>query len=248
VPLNSNVRRRLIPMTTQIPDTVVYENRDFSIADVNGSGLFTPDEVGLSVQMMSTACYRGYYCQYTVRDNLLYLTKLTVCLSDRDASIAERGEGPFVFGQKPKREPYEYEDIDGNKGTDWGDWFYDNFEHRVPYNGGLLLGGDWIDTYRILRFSPDLAYRNVYKLTFQSGVLLESNNISTEVAEKRLAVINKYEPADTKINSVKDLLEYSQEDLLEIKNFGAKSAEEVIEALQVHLGITLPLDKADRNT
>jgi acyl carrier protein len=55
-------------------------------------------------------------------------------------------------------------------------------------------------------------------------------------------------PGNAKINPVKDLLDYSQEDLLEIKNFGAKSAEEVIEALQVHLGITLPLEKAARNT
>lgn len=45
------------------------------------------------------------------------------------------------------------------------------------------------------------------------------------------------------INSVSDLLDYSQEDLLEIKNFGQKSAEEVIEALQRRLGITLPHEK-----
>lgn len=46
------------------------------------------------------------------------------------------------------------------------------------------------------------------------------------------------------INSVADLLDYTQEDLLEIKNFGQKSAEEVIEALQKRLGITLPQEKA----
>lgn len=45
------------------------------------------------------------------------------------------------------------------------------------------------------------------------------------------------------INSVADLLDYSQEDLLEIKNFGAKSAEEVIDALRQRLGITLPQEK-----
>jgi DNA-directed RNA polymerase subunit alpha len=48
------------------------------------------------------------------------------------------------------------------------------------------------------------------------------------------------------INSVSDLLDYSQEDLLEIKNFGQKSAEEVVEALQIRLGITLPQSKSDR--
>ena len=46
------------------------------------------------------------------------------------------------------------------------------------------------------------------------------------------------------INTVADLLDYSEEDLLEIKNFGQKSAEEVIEALNKHLGITLAREKS----
>lgn len=50
------------------------------------------------------------------------------------------------------------------------------------------------------------------------------------------------------INSVADLLDYTQEDLLEIKNFGQKSAEEVIEALQKRLGITLPQEKPAKTT
>ncbi len=49
------------------------------------------------------------------------------------------------------------------------------------------------------------------------------------------------------INTVADLLVYTEEDLLEIKNFGQKSAEEVIEALQKHLGITLPKEKPSKN-
>lgn len=49
------------------------------------------------------------------------------------------------------------------------------------------------------------------------------------------------------INTVADLLDYTQEDLLEIKNFGQKSAEEVIEALQQHLGITLPHEKPGKS-
>jgi DNA-directed RNA polymerase subunit alpha len=45
------------------------------------------------------------------------------------------------------------------------------------------------------------------------------------------------------IHSISDLLDYSQEELLEIKNFGQKSAEEVIEALHKRLGISLPKEK-----
>lgn len=49
------------------------------------------------------------------------------------------------------------------------------------------------------------------------------------------------------INSVADLRDYTEEDLLEIKNFGQKSAEEVIEALQKRLGITLPRERASKS-
>ncbi|WP_407887537.1 DNA-directed RNA polymerase subunit alpha C-terminal domain-containing protein, partial [Scytonema sp. NUACC26] len=41
------------------------------------------------------------------------------------------------------------------------------------------------------------------------------------------------------VNSIADLLDYTQEDLLEIRNFGRKSVEDVVEALQRRLGITL---------
>lgn len=46
------------------------------------------------------------------------------------------------------------------------------------------------------------------------------------------------------INYVADLLGYGQDDLLEIKNFGQKSAEEVVEALKQRLGITLSQEKS----
>lgn len=45
------------------------------------------------------------------------------------------------------------------------------------------------------------------------------------------------------INLVSDLLNYSNAELLEIKNFGQKSAEEVIEALYKRYGIRLPNEK-----
>jgi DNA-directed RNA polymerase subunit alpha len=46
------------------------------------------------------------------------------------------------------------------------------------------------------------------------------------------------------INTVADLLVYTEEDLLEIKNFGQKSAEEVVDALRTRLGLTLPREKS----
>lgn len=49
------------------------------------------------------------------------------------------------------------------------------------------------------------------------------------------------------INYVSDLLQFTEDDLLEIKNFGQKSAEEVIDALREKLGMTLPKERPVRS-
>ncbi len=69
-----------------------------------------------------------------------------------------------------------------------------------------------------------------------------SNQIPIEELNLSVRAYNCLKRAQ--INSVSDLMGYTQEDLLEIKNFGLKSAEEVIEALEKRLGIKLAHDKA----
>jgi DNA-directed RNA polymerase subunit alpha len=78
------------------------------------------------------------------------------------------------------------------------------------------------------------------------GEIDPNNQIPIEELQLSVRAYNCLKRAQ--INSVADLLDYTQEDLLEIKNFGAKSAEEVIQALQDRLGITLPHDKSSRPT
>jgi len=82
---------------------------------------------------------------------------------------------------------------------------------------------------------------------FDEEVREEDPNNQIPIEELRLSVRAYNCLKRAQINSVADLLDFSQEDLLEIKNFGQKSAEEVIEALQERLGITLPLEKASKS-
>nr|YP_009531731.1 alpha subunit of RNA polymerase [Leiosporoceros dussii]AXZ70934.1 alpha subunit of RNA polymerase [Leiosporoceros dussii] len=49
------------------------------------------------------------------------------------------------------------------------------------------------------------------------------------------------------VHTISDLLNYSQEDSMKIKNFGEKSIEQVIEALQKHFAIHLPRNKFSIN-
>jgi DNA-directed RNA polymerase subunit alpha len=69
----------------------------------------------------------------------------------------------------------------------------------------------------------------------------QKNQIPIEELQLSVRAYNCLKRAQ--INTVADLLVYSEEDLLEIKNFGQKSAEEVVEALRSRLGLTLPKEK-----
>lgn len=70
----------------------------------------------------------------------------------------------------------------------------------------------------------------------------QKNQIPIEELQLSVRAYNCLKRAQ--INTVADLLVYTEEDLLEIKNFGQKSAEEVVEALRSRLGLTLPREKS----
>lgn len=94
-------------------------------------------------------------------------------------------------------------------------------------------------------FSPlkTISFKSEEENTLPEGTRI--NQILIEELQLSVRAYNCLKRAQ--IHSVADLLDYSQEDLLEIKNFGQKSAEEVIEALQKRLGINLPKEKHLKN-
>nr|Q01569.1 RecName: Full=DNA-directed RNA polymerase subunit alpha; Short=PEP; AltName: Full=Plastid-encoded RNA polymerase subunit alpha; Short=RNA polymerase subunit alpha [Pyrenomonas salina]BDA97791.1 RNA polymerase alpha subunit [Rhodomonas sp. NIES-698]CAA46702.1 DNA-directed RNA polymerase alpha subunit [Pyrenomonas salina] len=81
-----------------------------------------------------------------------------------------------------------------------------------------------------------------------SESIIEDSKINQILIEELQLSVRAYNCLKrAQIHSVADLLDYSQEDLIEIKNFGQKSAEEVIDALQKRLGINLPKEKTSKS-
>ena len=66
----------------------------------------------------------------------------------------------------------------------------------------------------------------------------EYDNIMLEELELSVRAYNCLKRAN--VNNLSELLKYSQDDLLEFKNFGQKSADEVCESLKNRFGIVLP--------
>lgn len=88
-------------------------------------------------------------------------------------------------------------------------------------------------------------------MSYFSSFLPSTEQVTKDVAFKHIFIDQLKLPARAynclkraDIHTVADLLEYSQEDLLQIKNFGKKSVEEVIDALRVQFSISLPKSKA----
>ena len=74
--------------------------------------------------------------------------------------------------------------------------------------------------------------------------VLEKRKVNQVLIEELQLSVRAYNCLKrAQIHSIADLLDYSQEELLEIKNFGQKSANEVINALRERLGIDLPKEK-----
>jgi hypothetical protein len=150
-------------MTAQISDAVVYRGKPHNIAGINGSGQFDPTQQGIRPVVISSACWRGYHCTYEVADGSLLLTRVNIGLGEEDLAAAERGEGPRLFGQLPRRYPRHGIVTDPDTGEmcessevwESSDFRYDGLRRVVPFSGGLLLGDDFLwDLYVHMGFHP----------------------------------------------------------------------------------------------
>nr|YP_009297679.1 DNA-directed RNA polymerase alpha subunit [Hildenbrandia rivularis]AOM67223.1 DNA-directed RNA polymerase alpha subunit [Hildenbrandia rivularis] len=138
-------------------------------------------------------------------------------------------------------------------------WYHveknNNFSHKskenlifeIWTNGSILPHTAITQAASILN---DLFYslRNIQFQPTNTTKSLETKKITQVLIEELQLSVRAYNCLKrAQIHSIADLLDYSQEELLEIKNFGQKSAQEVINALQDRLGINLPKEKATKS-
>ncbi|MCP2341236.1 hypothetical protein [Actinomadura rupiterrae] len=158
-------------MTGQIPDSVQYRGHSYSLTGQEGEGLFDPADHGIQPAVMSTACWRGFICEYTVVDGGLVLTEL---------QLSVEGDPPTLFGVAPERDELR-------------DLIYRNLREPVRFTGRLLLGREFIDgLYVHMGFQSSWKYQDVQELEFENGHLTAVHDRSAEAAQRRAAP----DPAD----------------------------------------------------
>lgn len=177
-------------MTAQIADTVTHLDTAFDLVGVNGSGLFNPEDHGIEARWVTSACWRGFHCTYSVTNQSLRLNQVFVGLDEDDRSAAERSEGPILFDRIPSRyliHGHRWSEEDGDEYT-WksDDYRYDGLNELVLFSGGLLLADGFVDDlYVHMGFHPAWKYTTVLELVFANGILQQEFDRSDRMAEVR---------------------------------------------------------------
>ncbi|RCJ18267.1 hypothetical protein A6770_06750 [Nostoc minutum NIES-26] len=158
-------------------DLVFYQEQKFSITAINGTGLYSPQQDGISPISFSTACYRGYTCIYQVSEEYLYLKQLNIGLKLKDRLTAKYGKGLRLFDITPKYHNYDSYVV------------YEEINKIIYFSGGLLLGKNFIkEMYIHLGYHPAYKFREVHELIFREGQLVKSTDISQKIDEFRGAI------------------------------------------------------------
>ena len=127
-------------MTAQIPDQFRYEGEAYNVVGMDGGPLYEPHDFGITTQMASTACWRGYQMFYDCKDGSLILEHMHTRSKDKVT----------VNGVVPK------EKGDGDQMV-FFNTFYENLGLKTRFTGSLLLAKDFIsEMYVHMGFqSPD---------------------------------------------------------------------------------------------
>jgi len=163
-------------MTAQASDSVLCRDQEFSLTGWEGAGLFEPGQYGLHPVQVSTGNWLGYICTYAVSDNVLRLERLEIGFGADDRAAARRGEGPPLFGVRPRLTEQDSYAL------------YEHLDQAIAFSGTLTLGADFVwDTYVHMGFHPPWKHRVVWDLTFEAGKLVGATDRSADMARMREA-------------------------------------------------------------
>lgn len=149
-------------MTGQIPDTLIYKKKSYSIVGLKGEGLPSPFDFDLKPVSPHTANWRGFVMTYIIVDEHLNLNKMNVTVKDLNR------KPPIINDVKPivKKEGLIH-------------LIYERLKLKTNYSGKILIAKDFIDSmYVHMGFQSPVSFETVIELTFNKGDLESTSDLS----------------------------------------------------------------------
>lgn len=176
-------------MTAQIGDRYIFEDNSYTISAISKPIGFDPYDYDLYPVMMSTACHRGYWCNYKITSDGIYLDKLYIHCANNDY--------PEINGKGIERdangEPLEY----------MGFMVYSNLDLKIKYTGEILVGDGFIvDYYRHIGYQKFYSYKVLKEFVFSRGELLEIKDHSKLAADVRQYIEQAVRENDEKFHLI----------------------------------------------
>lgn len=152
-------------MTAQIPDSILLQDKKFSIVGTNGNALFNPVHFNLHPFQSITSCWRGYVCSYKTIYNKLLLDKLEINLHE---------QGPAMNGVRPLFSKAMFNNT------------YNDLNMPIDFTGEILAADQFIrELYVHMGFPPAWKYETVYELIISGGYVIDTKDVSGQMAQLR---------------------------------------------------------------
>lgn len=165
-------------MTAQISDRFKYEGKDYSLVAITNPLKVHPSDFGIKPALMSTACWRGFYCTYSVKDNRLHLETMTVRTED--------GKYPKINGVTAVPVSRELQFYEKMERPYTGPYQYENLSMLIDFSGKILLGSDFLHEYYIhMGFQRAWAYKILIELELENGTVKKMVDYSEHAQKVR---------------------------------------------------------------
>lgn len=157
-------------MTAQRQDTFIYKKEDYDLVAMSKPLSFKPEDYGIIPEGLDTACWAGFWCEYSISEEGIFLKNFYVNSKD--------GNYPEINGVTPVKKKLEIL---------YGRYqLYKDVNLKIPYTGRILIGKDFLREYYIhMGYQRAWAYKVLKELIFQEGILVEEISHSRKAKELR---------------------------------------------------------------
>lgn len=158
-------------MTAQVGDKISNLDNRLDVWALSTPIDFSPEVFGITPGVLTTACWRGFWCEYQIKDGLFSLKTLYVNSKD--------GNYPLINGVSPLLEPYP----EAKMLNYMGHHIYKDIDLSVKYTGKIIAVDGFIMDY--IGVDRIRSFDRVIEWSFEDGQLKSSTDLSDIVAEFR---------------------------------------------------------------
>lgn len=182
-------------MTAQISDFVEYNNNKYAIVAIQNDWPFSPENYGITPIATSSANYRGYFCDYAIKEGALILEELFV---GQDENNIPTFNGVTAIKNRFYRinHIFEYKDVG----------------LPVNYSGGIIIGNDFIEEFYVhMGFHRAHCYKYVKEIIFENGNVIKVIDHSEKMEKVREKIRKINDTSGDVQNSEKNIMQFIED-------------------------------------